>query len=162
MGEKELEMMFAEEASKMWSKQDEVWAREEDARRKLMEEVSSSWRKQLEQRTEAAKLVVDHELQRMKEIEADIRDLNQHILEKEKLVDQRRESLVEALDAQVQEKQLMRKRNYQEQEAEHMRQRQEEIREENKLARNLSQICLDKQDEAGCPDFRRRKVRWYF
>merc|ERR1712126_491962 len=148
MGEKELEMMFAEEASKMWSKQDEVWAREEDARRKLMEEVSSSWRKQLEQR--------------MKEIEADICDLNQHILEKEKLVDQRRESLVEALDAQVQEKQLMRKRNYQEQEAEHMRQRQEEIREENKLARNLSQICLDKQDEAGCPDFRRRKVRWYF
>ena len=87
--EKELEMMFAEEASKMWEKQEEVWTREETARMKLMEEVTSSWRNQLEQRTEAAKLVVDHEMQRMKEIEADIRDLNQHILEKEKLVDQR-------------------------------------------------------------------------
>ena len=158
--EKELEMMFAEEASKMWEKQEEVWTREETARMKLMEEVTSSWRNQLEQRTEAAKLVVDHEMQRMKEIEADIRDLNQHILEKEKLVDQRQESLVEALDAQVQDHQVRRMRSYQEQEEEHMRQRQEEIREENKLARNLSQICLEKSDD--CPDFRRRKVRWYF
>ena len=114
----------------------------------------------MEQRTEAAKLVVDHEMQRMKEIEADIRDLNQHILEKEKLVDQRQESLVKALDAQVQDNQVRRMRSYQEQEEEHMRQRQEEIREENKLARNLSQICLEKSDD--CPDFRRRKVRWYF
>ena len=101
-------------------------------------------------------MVVDHEMQRMKEIEADIR----HILEKEKLVDQRQESLVEALDAQVQDNQVRRMRSYQEQEEEHMRQRQEEIREENKLARNLSQICLEKSDD--CPDFRRRKVRWYF
>merc|ERR1719323_218408 len=159
--EKELEMMFAEEAAKMWEKQEEIWEREEKAREQLMKDVTDSWRQQLNQRTAAAKLVVDHEQQRMAEIEADIRDLNQHILEKEKLLEKRRESLIEALDSQVAEKQSRNMRNYQEQEQEMMKSRQEEIREENRLARSLASLSVN-NDEAGSADFRRRKVRWYY
>ena len=162
--EKELEMMFAEEASRMWDKQEEVWAREEEARRKLMEEVSSSWRQQMDKRTEAAKLVVDHETQRMAEIEADIRDLHHHIQDKERRQEQTRESLVAALDAQVRDKQQRRAVSWAAQEADTMARRQQEIREENQLARNLAQLSLsaDTEAEAGTADYRRRKVRWYY
>ena len=161
--DKELEMMFAEEAAKMWEKQEEIWAREEKARNQLMAEVTDSWRAQLEQRTSAAQLVVDHEQQRMAEIEADIRDLNQHIMNKERMLEQRRESLVEALDGQMQEKEARRLRSYQEQEQEVMRERQEEIREENKLARNLASLSVNmNQEQSSISDFRRRKVRWFY
>ena len=161
--EKEADMMFAEEAARMWSKQEEVWDREEAARRRLMEEVTGSWRQQLGQRTEAARLVVDHETQRMREIEADIRDLHQHIQEKERRQEDRRQSLVEALDSQVNEKRDKRLRSYQEQEAEMVTKRREEIREENRLARSLAQLNVDKNsDNNQETDFRRRKVRWFY
>ena len=41
-----------------------------------------------------------------------------------------------------------------------MQARQEEIREENKLARALA--GWDEEQTAGLTDFRRRKVRWFF
>ena len=160
--EKELEMMFAEEAGKMWSKQEEVWEREEKARKKLMEDVSSSWREQCEERTRAARLVEEEEGRRMKEIEADIRDLNQHILDQESLQQERRESLVKALDQQVEDNRRRSTRSYQEQQTEMIKERQEEIREENKLARNLANLSLLAAQEGGVNDFRRRKVRWHF
>ena len=37
--ENEAETMYAEEAEKMWEKQEEVWRREATARKRLMEEV---------------------------------------------------------------------------------------------------------------------------
>lgn len=162
--EREADTLFAEEAARMWSKQEEIWDREEAARRRLMEEVTASWRRQLDKRTEAARLVVDHETQRMKEIEADIRDLHQHIQEKEKRHEDRRQSLVEALDTQVNEKRDLRMRNYQEQEAEMVAKRREEIRDENRLARSLAQLDLDRNssDTNQGSDFRRRKVRWFY
>merc|ERR1712098_329466 len=70
--EKELELIFSEEADKMWKKQEEIWKREETARQQLMDDVVKSWQHQMEERTSAARLVVDHEMTRMKEIEEDI------------------------------------------------------------------------------------------
>ena len=118
----------------------------------------------MDKRTEAAKLVVDHETQRMAEIEADIRDLHHHIQDKERRQEQTRESLVAALDAQVRDKQQRRAVSWAAQEADTMARRQQEIREENQLARNLAQLSLsaDTEAEAGTADFRRRKVRWYY
>ena len=95
----------------------------------------------------------------MKEIEADIRDLNQHILEQESLQKDRRESLVAALDQQVEDNRRKSSRSYQEQQAEMMKQRQEEIREENNMARNLANLSLLSGQDVGVNDFRRRKVR---
>merc|ERR1719516_277204 len=130
--EKELEMIFSEEANKMWKKQEEIWKREESARQQLMEDVAKSWKHQMEERTSAARLVVDHEMARMKEIEEDIRDLRQKIADKERLAEQRRVACVEDLDSQVQEKQG--RRMMQRAENDLMRERSLEIEEEKRLA----------------------------
>ena len=72
----------------MWKKQEEILKREENARQQLMEDVAKSWKHQMEERTSAARLVVDHEMTRMKEIEEDIRDLRQKIADKEQSYDE--------------------------------------------------------------------------
>lgn len=43
---KEMELLFLKEAAKMWKKQEDVWDREDRARKRLMEEVSDAWNKQ--------------------------------------------------------------------------------------------------------------------
>ena len=45
--QKEMEMLFSEEAEKMWKKQEKVWKREEDARRHLMEDVLAGLKEQI-------------------------------------------------------------------------------------------------------------------
>lgn len=160
--EKELELMFAEEAAKMWAKQEEVWEREVKARKRLMDEVSSGWKKQHEERLTAARLVEEGEMKRMAEIRDDVKQLSQYLQEQDKSKEERRERLVEALDGQVREGEQRRMRQYQEVVEEDMRRRQEEIREENKLARNLAGWSLEPKDAASSADFRRRKVRWYY
>jgi len=158
--EKELELIFSEEADKMWKKQEEIWKKEETARQQLMEDVVKSWKHQMEERTSAARLVVDHEMTRMKEIEDDIRDLKQKISDKEKLNEQRRTAWVEDLDSQVQEKQ--RRHRMQRAENDLVRERSKEIEEENRLARSLAQLAVSNNPDLSAGDFRRRKVKWMF
>ena len=67
-----------------------------------------------------------------------------------------------ALDRQVEDNHRRSRRSFQEEQAEMMRQRQEDIREENKLARNLTNLSLSAQEGVGVNDFRRRKVRWLY
>ena len=42
-----MEMLFSEEAEKMWNKQETVWKREEDARKKLMDDVLAGLKEQI-------------------------------------------------------------------------------------------------------------------
>ena len=44
--QKEMEMLFSEEAKKMWHKQETVWNREEEARKKLMDDVLAGLKEQ--------------------------------------------------------------------------------------------------------------------
>ena len=44
--QKEMEMLFSEEAEKMWNKQEAIWNREEDARKKLMDDVLDGLKEQ--------------------------------------------------------------------------------------------------------------------
>ena len=74
--------------------------------------MTNSWRAQSQERTNAARLV-EEETKRMKEIEADIRELNQHILEQERVKEDNRERLVSGLDRQVQDSQARNLRSYQ-------------------------------------------------
>jgi len=160
--EKELELMFAEEAAKMWAKQEEVWEREVKARKRLMDEVSTGWKKQHEERLVAAKLVEDGEIKRMAEIREDVKQLSHYIQEQDRKKEDDREKLVDALDCQVKEGGQRRMRQYQEVVEEDVRRRQEEIREDNKLARNLAGWTLEPAEAANGTDFRRRKVRWHY
>ena len=41
-----MEMLFSEEAEKMWNKQEAIWNREEDARKKLMDDVLDGLKEQ--------------------------------------------------------------------------------------------------------------------
>ena len=45
--QKEMEMLFTEEAEKMWLKQEAVWKREEDARKHLLDDVLAGLREQI-------------------------------------------------------------------------------------------------------------------
>ena len=44
--QKEMEMLFSEEAEKMWNKQEAIWNREEEARKKLMDDVLDGLKEQ--------------------------------------------------------------------------------------------------------------------
>jgi len=160
--EAELEMMFAEEAAKMWTKQEEVWEREVQARKRLMEEVSEGWKKQHDERLKAAKLVEEEETRRMSEIREDVKNLSQYIMEQDKEKEEARVNFVKGLDSQVRDQEQRRMRQHQVVVEEDMRRRQEEIREENKLARHLAGWTLEPTEETNEADFRRRKVRWYY
>jgi len=160
--EKELELMFAEEAAKMWAKQEEVWAREVTARKRLMDEVSAGWKKQNEERLAAARLVEEGEMKRMEEIRQEVTQLSHYIQEQERRNVEKQDKFVEGLDVQVREGEQRRTRQYQEVVEDDMRRRQDEIREENKLARNLADWKLEPTEQGNGADFRRRKVRWYY
>ena len=54
--EDEVESMYAEEAERMWEKQEEVWAREAAARKRLMAEVAAGWEQQGAERLATAKV----------------------------------------------------------------------------------------------------------
>ena len=54
--ENEAETMYAEEAEKMWEKQEEVWRREAAARKRLMQEVVAGWKQQSEERLATAQV----------------------------------------------------------------------------------------------------------
>ena len=41
-----MEMLFSEEAEKMWNKQEAIWNREEEARKKLMDDVLDGLKEQ--------------------------------------------------------------------------------------------------------------------
>merc|ERR1711936_851245 len=107
--EAELEMMFAEEAAKMWTKQEEVWEREVQARKRLMEEVSEGWKKQHDERLKAAKLV-EEETRRMGEIREDVKNLSQYIMEQDRKKEEARVNFVEGLDSQVRDQEQRRMR----------------------------------------------------
>merc|ERR1712013_746485 len=160
--EAELEMMFAEEAAKMWAKQEEVWEREAKARKRLMEEVSDGWKKQHDERLKAAKLVEDEETRRMGEIKEDVRQLSQYIQEQGRKKLEQRENFVEGLDSQVRDHEQQRLKQHQVVEEDMRRRQEEEIREEIKLARHLADWTLDPLEGTTEADFRRRKVRWYY
>ena len=138
--EKELELMFAEEAEKMWSKQEEIWEREAKARRRLMDEVASAWEVQHQERLKAATLVEEEELKRVEELKDDLQRLNLEIQEQSLKESRDRVKITEAWDNQIKEKQFMERRAHQDSFNDEMRLRQEEIREENKLARELANM----------------------
>ena len=42
-----MEMLFSEEAEKMWNKQEDIWRREEEARKRLMDDVFAGLKEQI-------------------------------------------------------------------------------------------------------------------
>ena len=87
----------------------------------------------------------------MTEIREDVKQLSHYIQEQERKKEEKQEKLVEDLNVQVKEGDQRRMRQYQEVVEEDMRRRQEEIREENKLARNLAGWTMEPTEKDDGP-----------
>jgi len=161
----EMDLLFAEEAEKMWRKQQEVWDREDRARRRLMEEVSDAWNKQIQDRVISAQEAEKQGVIERNEVSVRIKELEQFIQQEETKKVKKREDLVKGFDEGVRLADEKKRHVRFLEQAEESKQRQEEIREEVKLARYLNQSIQVEQEQGQEPpvqDFRRRKVRWFY
>jgi len=147
--QKEMEMLFSEEAEKMWNKQEAIWNREEEARKKLMDDVLDGLKEQtrskLQEKQRQEEMVGN---ERMK-IEEHINKLSQDIEKEEEANKKKKDLFVEDLDKQVEEKKQIQTR----------KNRAELFRQTNELSDRLTKLYMNK-DEPGITDFRRKKVKW--
>ena len=158
--EQELDNMFAEEAEAMWEKQEEVWRREAAARRRLMGEVTEGWKRQGEERLEAARRAEQEVVKQRQELEQGVKELHRGIQEAERKEKEKQVLFVEGLDEGVMAKQVQERKGYAAVQEQEVARRRQEIREDNMLARQLAGWHLKEDQEPG--DFRRRKVRWFY
>lgn len=160
--ENESEQLFAEEASQMFSKQEEVWKREEMARKRLMEDVVEGWRMKQNEMVEVAREREAEVMRKREEVKEDVQKLNAWIMEEEMEKRANQALFVDGLEEGVRAAE-QRKREVRVQETcDEYTMRENEIRDENKLARCLAEWNLEEKNEKEAADFRRKKVRWYF
>ena len=110
--EQELDNMFAEEAEAMWEKQEEVWRREAAARRRLMGEVTEGWKRQGEERLEAARRAEQEVVKQRQELEQGVKELHRGIQEAERKEKEKQVLFVEGLDEGVMAKQVQERKGY--------------------------------------------------
>jgi len=159
----EMELMYSEEAEKMWNKQQEIWDREEKARQRLMEEVTDSWRQQNLDRLNQERLKREEAAKQRMQISQHIQELKSSLQEEETARKVQQEELVTGLDDGLRRAEQKKRQIRFRDEEESIQRRLQEIREENKLARHLAQVELDTDaPPSAATDFRRRKVKWYY
>lgn len=144
--QKEMEMLFSEEAEKMWNKQEAVWKREKEARKNLMDDVFAGLieqiRVKLQEKERQQELVSTERLK----IEEGIDRLTNDIQKEEKEASQKKAMFVEDLDHQVKEKKEKITR-------------EQRFRDTNELAKTLADWKVS-PDEPVISDFRRRRAKW--
>lgn len=131
--QKEIEMLFSEEAEKMWKKQESVWKKEEEARRCLMEDVLAGLKEQIRVKIQSKareKEIIEAERNR---IEEGIDSLSKDIQKEEEDREEKRKMFVEDLDQQVAERDQIFQRS---------RDKSERFRETNQLASQLSKFQM--------------------
>jgi len=149
--QKEMEMLFSEEAEKMWKKQEKVWKREEDARRHLMEDVLAGLKDQIRAKLQDKERQKEQiEVERSK-IEENIDRLSKDIEKEEDVKQRKREVFIEDLDQQTEEKKTATERRA-------VIDKAERFRGTNALASKLSKHL--NLDEPVISDFRRRRAKW--
>jgi len=150
--QKEMEMLFSEEAEKMWKKQESVWKREEDARRQLMEDVLAGLKEQIRVKLQDKERQREQIESERSKIEENIERLSKDIQKEEEDKQRKKEVFVEDLDAQTAEKREAKEKNVAIDKA-------ERFRENNALAKKLTKLHLN-LDEPVISDFRRRRAKW--
>lgn len=149
--QKEMEMLFSEEAEKMWKKQETVWKREEDARRHLMGDVLAGLKEQIRAKLQDKERQKEQiEVERSK-IEENIDRLSKDIEKEEDVKQRKREVFIEDLDQQTEEKKAATEKGA-------VIDKAERFRGTNALASKLSKHL--NLDEPVISDFRRRRAKW--
>jgi len=150
--QKEMEMLFSEEAEKMWKKQETVWKREEDARRHLMEDVLAGLKEQIRVKLQDKEHQKEQIESERSKIEENIERLSKDIQKEEEDKQRKKEVFIEDLDQQTAEKKEAAEKIATVNKA-------ERFRENNALASKLSKLHLN-LDEPVISDFRRRRAKW--
>jgi len=150
--QKQMEMLFSEEAEKMWHKQEAVWQKEQEARKHLMDDVLDGLKEQIRVKVQEKEREREMVSEERRKIQENIDRLSHEIQREEEEREKKKQLFVEDLDHQVAEKKTdATKRNI-------IIDKSQRFRQTNELANKLNfQLNLD---EPVISDFRRKKMKW--
>merc|ERR1739848_30773 len=135
----------------MWEKQDKTWASESEARKKLMEDVLNTLGDQTKAKLKEKEKRVDEILLEKKILQENIEKLNIDVENEQKRQIEKKEMFVEDLDAQIEEKdKLSKKEKGDEKKSDRLRVEMlwdQRVRDKNELAQRLSKWTFDSTDK---------------
>ncbi|XP_042613307.1 trichoplein keratin filament-binding protein-like, partial [Cyprinus carpio] len=131
--EAEFDILYREEAQRVWEKREAEWEKERRARQRLMQEVLTGRQQQLEERMKENRLAREESLQRREEL---IQQLEQERL----TLRQEREQQEGARTARMQEINAQVEHRRKEQWEEQRRQEQEELQEKEELRQQEEEL----------------------
>ena len=131
--------------------------REEKARRRLMDEVATSWREQNLHRLEAARKEEQEAILQRQELKREVEELHRSIEEEEGRSKIMKERFREGLEEGVRHVELRRREVRFQEEKEGLEERKEELREENRLARYIKNMEIQEQDSTSYVQVRKMK-----
>ncbi|KAL8604635.1 hypothetical protein ACOMHN_013415 [Nucella lapillus] len=107
--EAEMDMLFQDEAARMWQRREGEWERERQARKRLMDEVLEGRQEQIVDKLEEVKRRQQESLERREELLRELEIANQLTQREQKKVQEEQEAFKQELKEQVDEHQTMEK-----------------------------------------------------
>ncbi|XP_043223583.1 trichoplein keratin filament-binding protein-like [Amphibalanus amphitrite] len=157
----QLELLFNEEAERLWRRREADWAREEQARRRLMEDVVASWRQQSEQRLQRCRADRQREAELREAAAARAEEQRRFVQQTEELRRQRQAELRDSWARQVEDKTRRRDAEIREEQSELRHQQEADQREMERLQQELSRMQFNARSFNQYRDHRQtRKLAW--
>lgn len=168
---KEMDLLFTEEARKMWDKQEKVWNQEKEARKKLMEDVLKTLAEQTQDKLKLKEKRSRDVLQEKQSIQEEIKKMEVEVELEERKAIRKQEMFVQDLDDQVQEKAAGQEAatkakdgglssSYSAMTLKDVMVWEQKNRDKNELAQKLTKVAATLSDDLAIADFRRKKVKW--
>merc|ERR1711972_541732 len=101
---KEMDLLFTEEARKMWDKQEALWEKEKEARKKLMQDVINTLGKQTSEKIRLKEIRNEEILKEKESLADEIKKMELEVELEERKALKRQEIFVHDLEEQVKEK----------------------------------------------------------
>lgn len=156
---KEMDLLFTEEARKMWDKQEKLWEQEKTARRKLMEDVINTLSQQTQDKLKLKEKRNEEITEEKQSLEDDIKKMELEVELEERKAIKRQEMFVQDLDEQVKEKSEKPVQSVSGgSNLKDILVWEQKNRDKNELAAKLAKISTS--EDIGVADFRRKKVKW--
>ena len=102
--EAELDQLYQEEAARVWQQREADWARERQARERLMQEVLNARQEQIQDKMEAVRQQQEESIERREELLRDMEIAQQLTHREERLKEEAKELQKEELEAQMTER----------------------------------------------------------
>jgi len=159
---KEMDLLFTEEARKMWDKQEALWEKEKEARKKLMQDVINTLGKQTSEKIRLKEKRNEEILKEKESLADEIKKMELEVELEERKALKRQEIFVQDLEEQVKEKEAEKEKAAASRASSGTLKDvlvwEQKNRDKNELATKLAKISLT--GDIGISDFRRKKVKW--